>query len=318
MTLLNFTDFFADTPELAPWHADLARAIDQKYHARPHGDEARWAAAVAALPATSGTPTFDQATVATGPNLMRTADLHASFGELEPWRKGPFRFGTLEIDAEWRSDLKWRRLAPHLKSLPGRRVIDIGAGNGYFLYRCLGAGADLAIGVDPTRLFLWQFEAFRRALPSHRAHLLPLASEDLPPIGSFDTAFTMGVIYHRRDPVAHLREVAAQLRPGGELVVESLIVQEDGDTALVPHTRYARMRNVWEIPSTARLARQLGEAGLSGIQVVDVTPTTPEEQRPTAFMGFESLQHCLDPENPSRTVEGYPAPVRAILIASRP
>ena len=317
MSQLDFADFFRATPELARWHEPLRAALQARYFDVPHGDESRWAAAVDALPTTTGDVSLDSPVVSTGARAS-TRYLEASFEALRPWRKGPFRFADLYIDSEWRSDWKWARLAPHLTPLAGRRVIDIGCGNGYYLLRSLGQGARLALGVDPTRLFLWQFEAFRRQIPGSAAHVLPLACEDLPETGLFDTAFTMGVIYHRREPIQHLREVAAQLRPGGEIVVESLVIYEDGDAALTPDGRYARMRNVWEVPSPTRLVRQIEAAGLVRARIVDVTPTTVDEQRATPFMTFESLIDCLDPDDRSRTVEGHPAPLRAIVIAAKP
>ena len=33
---------------------------------------------------------------------------------LHPWRKGPFQIAEHEIDAEWRSDQKWDRIAPRV------------------------------------------------------------------------------------------------------------------------------------------------------------------------------------------------------------
>jgi tRNA (mo5U34)-methyltransferase len=41
------------------------------------------------------------------------------------------------------------------------------------------------------------------------------------------------------------------------------------------------------------------------------------EQRRTTWMPFESLAHALDRNDPSRTVEGYPAPRRVAIIATR-
>ncbi|MCK5863518.1 MAG: DUF1698 domain-containing protein, partial [Marinobacter adhaerens] len=51
---------------------------------------------------------------------------------------------------------------------------------------------------------------------------------------------------------------------------------------------------------------------------VDVTPTTTDEQRSTDWMRFNSLQDFLDPNDPSKTVEGYPGPLRATVIAEKP
>ena len=43
---------------------------------------------------------------------------------------------------------------------------------------------------------------------------------------------------------------------------------------------------------------------------------TIQEQRRTEWMRFHSLADFLDPENPTLTVEGLPAPRRAIVIAN--
>ena len=127
----------------------------------------------------------------------------------------------------------------------------------------------------------------------------------------------MGVLYHRQDPLEHLRALRAQLRPGGELVLETLIV--DGATSvLTPADRYARMRNVWQIPDRDTLLRWVESVGFRQPRIVDVTATTTSEQRTTPWMPFESLAQALDPADPSRTIEGYPAPVRAVVIAHAP
>jgi len=52
------------------------------------------------------------------------------------------------------------------------------------------------------------------------------------------------------------------------------------------------------------------------VRTVDVTTTSLEEQRTTPWMQFESLADYLDPSDRSRTVEGYPAPRRAIVLAN--
>jgi len=236
---------------------------------------------------------------------------------LHPWRKGPFELGGVRVDTEWRSDWKWARVAPHV-DLAGRRVLDIGCGNGYFGLRMLGAGARLVVGVDPTLLFVMQHLACRHFSGDLPTCVLPLGVEDLPdgPAG-FNCVFSMGVLYHRRDPLQHLRRLRALLKESGStLVVETLVLPRGsrGDL-LVPEGRYARMRNVWAIPGTRRLEEWISQAGFFDVEVVDVTPTTPLEQRSTAWMTFESLEQALDPGDASRTVEGLPAPVRATVIA---
>lgn len=291
---------------LDDWQSWLAPLIAERLSDRAHGHLAEWRDAVARLP--------DAALTGADPQETKALLL-----ALAPWRKGPFDVGGVHIDAEWRSDLKWQRLAGNISPLANRNVLDVGCGNGYYALRMLDAGATRVIGIDPTVLFVMQFEAIRKLTGIEHVHVLPLRLEDLPPAcAAFDTTFSMGVLYHRRDPAAHLRALFDTLRPGGELVLETLVIPGSGHDLLEPGDRYARMRNVWHLPTTTLLESWLGEAGFMDSVLADVTPTTSEEQRTTEWMTYESLREALDPGNPSRTVEGLPAPHRAILSARRP
>lgn len=239
--------------------------------------------------------------------------------QLMPWRKGPYHLYGIHIDTEWRSDWKWERVLPHISPLKDRIILDVGCGSGYHMWRMVGAGAKLAVGIDPTQLFLCQFEAVRKLLGNdQRAHLLPLGIEQLPVLEAFDTVFSMGVLYHRRSPLDHLWQLKNQLVHGGELVLETLVVEGDEHHVLVPGERYAQMRNVYFIPSAAALKNWLEKCGFVDVRVVDYSVTTPEEQRRTEWMETESLADFLDPSDPTKTVEGYPAPLRAVLIARKP
>ncbi|MGG6109291.1 tRNA 5-methoxyuridine(34)/uridine 5-oxyacetic acid(34) synthase CmoB [Pantoea allii] len=238
---------------------------------------------------------------------------------LIPWRKGPYSLYGTEINTEWRSDWKWERVLPHISSLAGRTVLDVGCGSGYHMWRMIGAGAHLVVGIDPMQLFLCQFEAVRKLLnDDRRAHLLPLGIEQLPVLQAFDTVFSMGVLYHRRSPLDHLLQLKNQLVNGGELVLETLVIEGDVNQVLVPGERYAQMRNVYFIPSAEALKSWLEKCGFVDVRIVDFALTSTEEQRRTDWMTSESLAEFLDPDDSSKTVEGYPAPLRAVLVATKP
>ncbi|CBA21025.1 tRNA 5-methoxyuridine(34)/uridine 5-oxyacetic acid(34) synthase CmoB [Erwinia amylovora] len=238
---------------------------------------------------------------------------------LMPWRKGPFSLYGVNIDTEWRSDWKWDRVLPHISSLAGRTVLDVGCGSGYHLWRMLGAGAHLVVGIDPMQLFLCQFEAVRKLLGNdQRAHLLPLGIEQLPDLKAFDTVFSMGVLYHRRSPLDHLCQLKNQLVSGGELVLETLVIDADDQQVLVPGERYAQMRNIYFIPSAGALKNWLEKCGFVDVRIVDHSFTSTDEQRRTSWMTSESLAEFLDPDDATKTVEGYPAPLRAVLVATKP
>ncbi len=305
------TDFISRMPEALPgWPLQLQA---QRYNKNHHGDYERWRAALAALPEIQVQRTDYGDTVSVS-GSVDAAPLSAALKELHPWRKGPFRIGPVHIDTEWRSDWKWARLQPHLQ-LRDARVLDIGCGNGYFGWRMLQMGAAEVIGIDPTLLFCMQHQAVQFYMQDHRNWVLPLKVEEVPATCRFDCVFSMGVIYHRRDPFAHVQQLFELTRPGGRVVLES-IVSLDGN--LQPRGRYARMRNVWLLPSPGQLLSWLQAAGFTACRLLDTSATTVQEQRSTGWMHFESLQQALDPDNPQLTVEGYPAPVRAVVTAQRP
>ena len=247
-----------------------------------------------------------------------SAQLRNALKALMPWRKGPFHIAGIDIDCEWRSDLKWERLRHAIAPLAGRTVLDIGCGSGYHCWRMRAAGAALVVGIDPTPLYAMQFQALQHYINDPRVQMWPLGIEDLPDdMPCFDTLFSMGLLYHRRSPLDHLQQLRALLRPGGELVLETLVVAGDARTCLMPQGRYAKMRNVWFIPSVAMLTIWLTRCGWRNVRLIDCTATTTHEQRATEWMAFESLADFLDPADPTRTVEGYPAPLRAVLTAQK-
>ena len=307
---------------LEPWLNSLREQLHQVLVNSPHGDTSRWLACLDSLPNICA----DHVALATGA-ITASVDcpvdgrvreqLYQGLKGLMPWRKGPFDLFGVYIDTEWRSDWKWERLIDDIAPLKGRQVLDVGCGSGYHMWRMLGEGASQVIGVDPSRLFLFQFEAIKKYVaPAAPVHLLPLKMEDVPRgLQAFDTVFSMGVLYHRKSPIDHLQELYSSLRPGGELILETLVIDGNLGEVLMPEDRYAMMRNVWFIPSPDTLLLWLRRVGFRQVRLVDVSRTTMDEQRPTEWMGFNSLKDFIDPGNPTLTVEGLPAPMRAMVIA---
>ena len=317
----NFYQLIAKEPLLARWLETLPAQVGAWQRENLHGQFKHWARSVEYLPEIQpwkldllhSVTVESEAPLGDG-QMKGIAQLMRN---LMPWRKGPFSLYGLNIDTEWRSDWKWDRVLPHLSELTGRTILDVGCGSGYHMWRMIGAGARLAVGIDPTQLFLCQFEAVRKLLGGdQRAHLLPLGIEQMPPLNAFDTVFSMGVLYHRRSPLEHLLQLKDQLVSEGELVLETLVVDGDENTVLVPGDRYAQMRNVYFIPSAPALKQWLEKCGFVDVKIVDMNITSTDEQRRTEWMTTESLADFLDPADASKTVEGYPAPLRAVLILS--
>ncbi|MDP7591201.1 MAG: tRNA 5-methoxyuridine(34)/uridine 5-oxyacetic acid(34) synthase CmoB [Litorilituus sp.] len=323
--MTNFNLFFQQiaTNRLSQWLHSLPAQLNDWQKNNLHGEFKHWQKTIDALPKTSNNNS--QTDLLNSVKVGEKGDfsegeykrLENLLKKLKPWRKGPYHIHGLHIDTEWRSDFKWERLAEHISDLSGKYVLDIGCGSGYHLWRMRGAGAKFVVGIDPTQLFLMQFNAIQHFIQDNNVNLLPLGVEQLPELSAFDTVFSMGVLYHRRSPIDFLYQLKSQLVDGGELVLETLIVDGDENTVLVPGERYAKMRNVWFLPSSKAMCAWLERCGFKNIRVVNTDITAIEEQRKTPWIDTESLSDFLDPKDKSKTIEGYPAPQRAIFIANK-
>ncbi|VAW98088.1 tRNA (mo5U34)-methyltransferase [hydrothermal vent metagenome] len=301
----------------------IKKICDSKFSPEHHGDFLKWQAVLTQLPRISPSIIdINRADILVGESQDLNESEHEvlieQFKKLHPWRKGPYNLFGQYIDTEWRSDWKWDRLGNELGPLTGRKVLDIGCGSGYHCWRMRGEGAQFVLGIDPTMLFVMQFFAIQHYIQDEHVNVLPISLEDI--VGTplnFDTVFSMGLLYHRRDPLVHLQELKQCLRVEGELVLETLVIEDQYGDVLIPEGRYAQMRNVWSIPSVSTLENWMMQAGFKDIRCIDVSATTVKEQRSTNWMTFQSLADFLDVDDHSKTIEGYPAPVRATFIATK-
>lgn len=322
------TAMSAEGSLLQPWADILPQQLNALFNEKVHGDQERWLNALAALPQVNNVCAHlnqDRIELSSDQVPSETqSDITDCLQQLSPWRKGPFQFFNTHIDTEWRSDWKWQRIASHLVSLEGKTILDVGCGSGYHMWRMLGSGAYRVVGVDPSRLFLAQFQAFKQYAQSSQSNqntplnidLLPLRMEDVPrPLKAFDVTFSMGVLYHRKSPLDHMAELKDTLKPGGQLVLETLVIEGGLGEVLMPENRYAQMRNVWFLPTCDTLLLWARRVGLKNPRIVEKNVTRLEEQRTTDWMKYQSLVDFLDPGDTTKTIEGYPAPLRATLIA---
>jgi len=322
---MNIADFYplSDVEQLLnsvnlSGQSELLACVLEKIKACRHGDIPKWLGALKEIQSFASPLCEIDDFVRLGYTSSNPEQLSEHLKQLMPWRKGPFYLGDVFVDTEWRSDWKWQRVAPHLSDLSGRTVLDVGCGNGYFGYQMLGAGAKAVIGIDPMWLFISQFLVLREFAGNVPNFVLPLGVDDLSAeLTGFDSVFSMGVLYHRKSENEHLIKLRNLLREGGELVLETLVLDTPDKKVLIPNGRYAKMRNVWALPSLSILTAWVTNAGFKNVRVVDVTKTSVDEQRVTEWMEFESLGDFLDPNDSSKTIEGHPAPVRAIVIANR-
>lgn len=323
---MKFYDSFLNNLSHGPlsaWQNDLPQQIKSGLSSQRFGNMPKWQTIIEKLPAiVPSTINLNRSAIQIGSinqlDDAQRAQCKQDLLHLHPWRKGPYELFGMYINTEWRSDWKWDRLKDHISSLQDRNVLDVGCGNGYHCWRMAGTGAKSVTGIDPTAVFNMQFQVIQNYIQHPDVMVLPAGIDDLPKnLESFDTVFSMGVLYHRRSPIDHIKQLMACLVSGGELVLETLIIDGDEDSVLVPEQRYAQMKNVWFIPSALQLVRWAKRCGLKNIRIVNINKTSVEEQRATDWMNFHSLKNFLDPYDPNKTIEGYPAPLRAILIAKK-
>ena len=323
MSYQSLFDAIKDTL-LEPWLETMEQQISSGLNNARHGDLPRWENALSELPEIEAAEIILDASAITvkGQHKLDTeknSELKTALQQLMPWRKGPYSIHDVEINTEWHSDWKWDRLKDHILPLQGKTILDVGCGNGYHGWRMLGEGAKLVIGIDPSPLFVMQYQAIRHFVGHYPLYVLPLGIEHVPEkLYAFDTVFSMGVLYHRRSPIDHLLQLKNCLQSGGQLVLETLVIEGNKNQILLPENRYAKMRNVWFIPSADAICHWLKRCGFTEISMVDINTTSIEEQRTTEWMPYESLVDFLDPEDHSLTIEGYPAPKRAVFTAIAP
>ena len=258
--MLDFPGLWRCLEELGldDWQPKLGDLIERRLCDAAHGDFASWRR------------TLKQLRDTTEAETGRRRELVLS---LSPWRNGPFEIGGVEIDSEWRSNLKWDRVEGAIAALEGRNVLDVGSGNGYYALRMQEAGARNVIGIDPTTLYVMQFLAVQQFVNKPSVFVLPLRLHELPDSQhAFDTTFSMGVLYHQRSPLDHLGQLRNTLRPGGQLVLETLYLPGEESFACTPPDRYARMRNVWLLPTITELTTWLLRSGFREIEIVGHRP----------------------------------------------
>ncbi|MBT3933095.1 MAG: tRNA 5-methoxyuridine(34)/uridine 5-oxyacetic acid(34) synthase CmoB [Bacteroidetes bacterium] len=317
---------FTQSVEKTEIHQFSDRIVDSvksRFSNLNHGDWDQWSSVIKTLPDINHTQIqLDNDVITIGSigdvdNESRVF-LESSLRKLSPWRKGPFKVFNILINTEWRSDYKWNRLKNFILPLKDKVVLDVGCGNGYHCLRSVGDGAKLTIGVDPNILYFAQYRSLQKYLGETPVHILPITLNDLNfEFEVFDTTFSMGVLYHSKSPIEHLLQIKSTLKTGGQAIIETLVIDGSVTDVLMPETRYAKMRNVWFIPSCLQLELWLKRCGYKNINLLNVSKTTIDEQRNTGWMTFESLKDFLS-EDYQHTIEGYPAPLRAIFIAEAP
>jgi tRNA (mo5U34)-methyltransferase len=251
---------------------------------------------------------LDAITASDETKILETARL------MKPWRKGPFRISKTLIDSEWQSFVKYNLIEPYF-DLEGKIVGDIGCNNGYYLFRMLKSNPKKLVGFDPSALNYMQFLLINHFLKSDIVYEMLGVEHIALYEHRFDLLFCLGVLYHRSDPIATLKSLYQGLNGGGELILDTFMIDGDSEVALSPRKSYSKIPNVYFIPTIPALKNWCYRAGFERVEVLAVTRTDHNEQRKTEWIDTQSLEDFLDPNDANKTIEGYPAPKRVYIKA---
>ncbi len=251
---------------------------------------------------------FREITAEQKAQILRVAKL------MKPWRKGPFRISETVIDSEWQSFIKYNLLEPHF-DLKNKVVGDIGCNNAYYLFRMQSQYPKKLVGFDPSAITYSQFQFIDHFVQSDIVYEL-LGVEHVEFYEhKFDLLFCLGVLYHRSDPVSTLKSLYRGLNKGGELILDTFMIDGEDEICLTPRDRYSKIPNIYFIPTVNALKNWCRRAGFGSVEVLEIKKTELHEQRKTAWIDSQSLDDFLDPEDDTRTIEGYPAPKRVYIKA---
>ena len=245
--------------------------------------------------------------------------LGKTLNDLKFWRKGPFSYFDISVDAEWQSNIKWDRVIGLIDpDLENKTVCDIGCNNLYYMYRMLPRNPSLVIGIEPVAKYFFHYYMNDLFYHTPKIHFELMGIDDLGLFEKFfDVVFCMGILYHRRNPLLSLESMAASMKKGSLLVMETAGIPGGDPVCLFPEGRYMKAPGWWFLPTIPALKNMLARTGFGDIEIHGVFDSTTEEQRVTEWTTDESLAEFLDPVDPSKTVEGYPAAKRIYLTARK-
>jgi SAM-dependent methyltransferase len=104
-----------------------------------------------------------------------------------------------------------------LDEIRGRRVAEVGSGQGRVVDMLLDAGATHVLAMEPSDAFL----VLERNLRARRERvtLLRATGDQIPATGDLDLVFSIGVLHHVPEPGPVVLAAREALRPGGRLLV---------------------------------------------------------------------------------------------------
>lgn len=186
-------------------------------------------------------------------------------------------------------------------SMRGMRTLDIGSNAGYDPFYMNALGAAESVGLEPN-LFYMHAKFLNAVYDRPEVSFFNAGWEDLDRtyLGDFDWVTCLGLIYHIREPMQLLDKIAAVMRPGSRLLLETHVLSESSRQAYFVEDAFWGDVTYWWIFGDECLTGMLRSSGFKDVRVA-----------------LKADCDSRNPANPRVTVEGHPAGARAWVTATR-
>ena len=172
--------------------------------------------------------------------------------------------------------------------LTGKRVLDVGAWDGFWTFKALQHGAREVVAIDDFSDRLgcldgrteWDgFDLCKEALgySDNMCDRVTMSVYDVTEaaLGRFDVVLCYGVLYHLRHPLLALEKLAAVC--DGDLLIESAIIDDFSPhrregyagqhvAEFFPRDEYASNQSNWWVPTLTTLAELAGSVGFREVE----------------------------------------------------
>lgn len=155
----------------------------------------------------------------------QTKDLRTLFDSLKPWHHLIYVDGIpTKTEPAWGEPLDhpipfWGKIRPLLGAIEGKKVLDVGCNDGFFLFECRKLGASRVVGIEADQRFCNHAILINELLDLGGIEIKNISAYDITPdLGLFDITLLLGVFYHLKNPMAVIDKLS-------EITTEMIIIE---------------------------------------------------------------------------------------------
>jgi len=160
-------------------------------------------------------------------------ELRALFDSTKPWHHLIDVNGVpTKVEPAWGEHLDhprglWEKVAPLLRAIDARRLLDVGCNDGFFLFESRRLGVKDVVGVEVHPHYYDHAVLVNRLLAPGGVDIRRMSAYDVDEtLGTFDVTLALGLIYHLKNPFLFLERVGPLTTT---IIVETAVRNSDED-----------------------------------------------------------------------------------------